>query len=608
MDGLPSGTVSTAAQFAKDALVFLTDKGRREAAKLSVDIEYGFRKFLERNFRQYSKIKTLLNSGAPVSLEATFESPHLKIDGKRYNEDGFLNLLGSQNFFVITGMGGSGKSVFLKHLFIRYYNEGRGRIPFLVELRNVPREVKLQTYIHDLLKSVCPSFDDDLLDYALRSGKFIFLFDGFDEVEFNSRKKISEEIIGITYKYGDNIVLVSSRPDDIFQSWSEFYVAEMRGFTKTQVISLIKKLKYDRGVKANFLGLIRSGHLYETHSAYLSNPLLCNIMLLTFDQGAEVPKKMHLFFGQTFDVLFYRHDATKGTAFRRKFRTSLSIDDFRAVLASFSAFSYIDFGPSLNRDAATSSAAKSLKYCRFNERPEDFLADLCSSVSLLIKEGDNYSYVHRSFQEYFFALFLSYCDIERWGDVIEQLVKQRPNDSVVPLLSDINKEKFEQDFLAPRISELAADIRKIDVEKNPAKAFLLFFLDVFMDVNETDNDRLAWTIGRDEEYPKWYYMTRFLRDNEASEKLLGFDWRGHITRYGKARPDSPSDELSLGFVTDEALRNTPMVAYLQALKDTALRLDLSLKNNAQTRHNLLADALFNKPGGLLGLAKNRDEN
>jgi hypothetical protein len=42
------------------------------------------------------------------------------------------------------------------------------------------------------------------------------------------------------------------------------------------------------------------------------------MMLMTFDEFAEITSKMHIFYDQAFNVLYNKHDATK-TSFRRKF-------------------------------------------------------------------------------------------------------------------------------------------------------------------------------------------------------------------------------------------------------------------------------------------------
>ena len=325
MIDLSAVETTVVSQFAKDLLTFLKKEGMQQLGRSSVDLEFAFKHFLDRNLRQYSRIKTLLNPGSPIPLDTAFEPPTLEVDDHLYNEDSFLRLLQSEPFIIITGTGGSGNSVLIKHLFIRYYNKPWNRIPILIEIRNLPDTQTILEYIKTQIQSVSNNFSDKMLEYALRSGKFVLLFDGFDEVDYDRRKSVADQIIGVTYSYGDNSVILTSRPDDSFAGWNEFTIAKMKGFNKNQVISIVKKMKYDKSIKGEFIRLIRDGSLYETHGSFLSNPLLCTIMLLTFDQGAEIPNKMDVFFGQTFDVLFYRHDATKGTSYRRKLMTALSI-------------------------------------------------------------------------------------------------------------------------------------------------------------------------------------------------------------------------------------------------------------------------------------------
>jgi energy-coupling factor transporter ATP-binding protein EcfA2 len=568
----------------------LQSAGRSEFKKLSVDFESGFRTFLNRNFKKYSKIKTLLNPGSPLSLEAVYESPSLEIGDETIDEDAFLDLIAEGNFAVITGRGGSGKSVFLKHIFVRYYNEARGRVPFFVELRNVPGSISLRGHMEGLLKAVSATFDSEMFEYALKSGKFIFLLDGFDEVDHDRRAGMAKEILDLAYAYGDNLFIASSRPDEIFNGWDEFLVAEMKGFTKQQVISLIKKVKFDRQAKTGFLKLIKETGLFDSHASYLSNPLLCTIMLLTYEHGAEIPKKMHLFLGQTFDVLFYRHDATKGGAFRRKFHTSLLIDDFRSTLSAFSTFSYSDYGPSMKQSEALLAAEKSLEYCGFDEKADDFLLDLCSSLSLIVREGDIYSYIHRTFQEYFFAVFLATNDIEDWGDAVEQVVRDRPNDSVVQLLQDINRDRFEQEFLAPRIKSARIELENIEVERNPAAAFHLFFLDMTINIKGLSNRVAGWIIGRDSVHPSHYFLNRFLIANEVSP-LPDFDWLRHASEHGMAI-NVPN--VNFGKVTDDMLLGTPIVAYLQRIKSEIITLDAELTKRATSQQRLLSHMLFRK--------------
>jgi hypothetical protein len=135
---IAKGAIDGLKEIAKDVLKAGTSFGRKQIGKLAVDFEFGFKEYLDRNYKRLSVVKTLLNPTTPVSLEASYVPPSLAIGEKQLTEDQFIARIKRDKFFVITGMGGSGKSIFLKHLFVRHYNEALGRVPIFVELRVCP--------------------------------------------------------------------------------------------------------------------------------------------------------------------------------------------------------------------------------------------------------------------------------------------------------------------------------------------------------------------------------------------------------------------------------------------------------------------------------------
>jgi hypothetical protein len=134
---LAKGAIEGLKDIAKELLKGGAAFGKDKLAKLSVDFEFGFKEYLDRNLKRLSQVKTLLNPNSPVSLEATYVAPNLELENENIEEGEFIPRLRTDKFFVITGLGGSGKSIFLKHLFIRHYNEALGRIPTFIELRQV---------------------------------------------------------------------------------------------------------------------------------------------------------------------------------------------------------------------------------------------------------------------------------------------------------------------------------------------------------------------------------------------------------------------------------------------------------------------------------------
>lgn len=587
------GAVEGIKGIASDLVKMGASAGRKQLAKLSVDFEYGFKEFLERNYKRISRVKTLLNPTVPISVETAYVSPSFELDHDELTEDDFISLIAEQRFIVVTGIGGSGKSIFLKHLFVRFCNEALGKVPLFIELRQIKPNETLISYMARQISSVAPTIDHDLFLYALQSGKFVFLLDGFDEVDTATSDELARQIVQLSYEFGKNAIVLTSRPDGPFGSWSEFFVTKLSPLNEQQALSLISKMEYEETAKQRFSELVSNG-LFVTHSAYLSNPLLCTLMLLTFDQGAEIPTKMHVFFERTFDVLFYKHDATKESSFRRKFQTTLPVDDFRQAFAAFSTFLYLDAGSSFTHAEAIDGAKRALEYNELKERPDAFVADLTTSISILIREGEIYNYIHRSLQEFFVAEFLAFREIENWDSLVEYILIEKPNDTVVRLLAEINRDRFERQFLAPRMLELRRDLQAINVAKNPAKAFLLFYITFSF----RDSEISSWTVGREEVRPKWHFMLHFLeRDakaRDASTSLDHFPWREHFEN--KSIPlkneEYGSDEVLK--ISNKGLLETPMVKYLEALKESAIALDEKLHATSTNQKRLVSSALLKK--------------
>ena len=81
--------------------------------------------------------------------------------------------------------------------------------------------------------------------------------------------------------------------------------------------------------------------LFVTHREFTQNPLLLTIMLMTYEQFAEIPSKMHIFYREAYAALSQKHDASKG-AYKRVLKTGLTADRFADYFAEFCARSYRD--------------------------------------------------------------------------------------------------------------------------------------------------------------------------------------------------------------------------------------------------------------------------
>ena len=262
--------------------------------------------------------------------------------------------------------------------------------------------------------------------------------------------RYKEQILKLCVKSSDNIVIVSGRPDDRFDFWQEFSVFRIELLNKQQVVQLIEKIDFDLSVKRKFIDAIEKG-LYAKHRDFLSSPLLASMMLLTCQHYAEIPEKIHVFYELAYATLFSKHDALK-EAFKREKYTGLSIDIFKRQLSCFCIITYKDEKFSFNEADLLDYIRKSALLSDIPFKAEDFMKDLLESVCLLQQDGLEIGFSHRSFQEYFAAVYLVNMHQEKLSALLPQLAR-RGTDSVFTMMNDMNHDLFEFTYVIPMINK-----------------------------------------------------------------------------------------------------------------------------------------------------------
>ncbi|MDP3012649.1 MAG: NACHT domain-containing protein, partial [Candidatus Subteraquimicrobiales bacterium] len=331
------------------------------------------------------------------------------------------------HFIFITGAGGLGKSMMMRHLLINTIDnyETFKLIPVFVPLKDFDdTSGKLFEYIYSKIADFGGEITKEGFDSALLAGRCLLLFDGLDEIGTNNVGFFERELGSFTDKYSENYYVISSRPSQFFVSFERFCVLRLLPFRIEQALHLIDNLDFrpdDPSIKAKFRDEL-SKRLYRTHRAFTENPLLLTIMLMTFEMFAEVPSQMHIFYREAFNALSRTHDANKG-AYKRELKSKLSVDAFSDVFAEICFRTYRDekFEFSMTEfefyyQKLNTPYAKSVL-------PEDFMHDLCYSLCLMYLESGKYYFTHRSFQEYFSAVFLSKQKdsvISKLGDFFEK--------------------------------------------------------------------------------------------------------------------------------------------------------------------------------------------
>lgn len=428
-----------------------------EWEKFKVDFDISFRDYLENSVEKYGKIKTILYRTEPKYIYDFLVYPDLKKGRDDIDGSSVDNIVSISNFVIIQGAGGIGKSTFLKHLFLNEISY-HDLIPVFVELKELNsfnEDYDIIDFIFQRLSDLGSSIKREYMEYALRSGCFLFLFDGYDEIFSNKKDEFFRKFDRFCDKYSDNYFVISSRPYSEFVEFQRFTVLEIQKLRKEQALELIHKIKYDKEIKQRFIQALDKS-LYDKHTSFASNPLLLSIMLLTYDNYAEIPEKLHLFYANAFETLYYKHDATKA-GYHREMKCPLTYDAFKKVFAQFCFYTYYQGKIELTQDDICNALRKNISGVPPFE-PMDFLYDLVNSLCVLYKDGLTYKFTHRSFQEYFTAVFMKEASDKNMMKLGVSLVKNDyfrvSNDSVFPMLRDMAECRFERNILLPLIDEI----------------------------------------------------------------------------------------------------------------------------------------------------------
>jgi len=354
---------------------------------------------------------------------------------------------------IVSGFGGIGKTVFCKYLFCSVFRNPAGKIPVFFELRKISEitEKNIYAYLRISLTAEAEPLPEDVFKAMMRDGRFLFILDGFDEIPDEFKNDIQKQIIEISHLYRGCGIVISSRLDERFASWQEFHVYRALPFDKEQARQVIDKIEFETETKKEFIVNILEKR-YETYKPFLSTPLLTLMMLMTYLQIRHIPDNVHIFYRYAFQTLFTLHDASK-EGFQRKRRLNLSEQEFLEVFSIFCLSSYVDMRYSFTEAACIEYIDKAKKRTGKSFSAIDFLSDATDAVNMLFKDGDQYTFIHRSFQEYFTAYAITHYFVKPIREVMPRLPR-RPGDAVFSMMRTMNESVIDEFYLIPEYKEL----------------------------------------------------------------------------------------------------------------------------------------------------------
>ena len=438
-----------------EAFNFLKSKSSSFKNPHKVDIEQAYLKA-----SNVENVKTIWQVDKSVNLNDFYYPSNIIVKGKVIQVES-LDIFPKNGKIVIQGTAGQGKSILLRHLAGVTLKRSKV-VPLFIELRKITDKTDLPTLICQSLNELGINSTEKDLEHIYASNQFSLLFDAFDEIPEHNLKDTLRYIESICATYYQQQILITSRPGSEIQKVPAFEVFNLEQIELSDFKPML--LKFFNNDDVTVHQIMKS--LHENNSEIISlvtTPLLLTLLAITYKTYNKIPTQLHEFYENIFHVLVNRHDATK-PGFRREYKSKLNERELEDLFCGFCFYSMIEDKTSLSRQDALKVTKKASEFLGVTPSSEfSFLSDCIKNTCLLLEEGFNYHFIHKSIREYHSAKFISSSP----NELKERFYTIAKNSTYkyrieLDFLSVIDEHYFNKYFLLPSYESIFRDLGQIE--------------------------------------------------------------------------------------------------------------------------------------------------
>lgn len=423
-----------------------------------------------------TKIKTIWNVEKEVSLYEFFYATRVEFPGGVTKAVKSLRELGIQQNYVLQGTAGQGKSVFLRYLSGQELkiSETTGRIPIFVELRRLRADFSLKSLILQALEKYKLPNSEAVWSYLAGTGKFVLLLDAFDEIEPSLADRAVSDIEEMADIFQGKLqIIVTSRPDADIQRSSRFRVIRLAPLEPQDHLPFLERICPEKEQAASLSRVIASSS--TDIKGLLTTPLMMTLLVILYKSLQTVPDTLPKFYEELFDVLFYRHDQAK-PGFRRKRFTSLDDSKFKKIFSALCFVVRLESHGTLTAGKLRECIEKASAACNESVDPDRFRDELTKTVCLMLQDGLEYSFIHKSVTQYYAASFVR-GSAEAFAEKFYTLVSEENRggrwDLELKFLAEIDSYRFMKWREIPLLKKAASKINySFDSESPKSEAIL----------------------------------------------------------------------------------------------------------------------------------------
>jgi HEAT repeat protein/energy-coupling factor transporter ATP-binding protein EcfA2 len=368
------------------------------------------------------------------------------------NNLSFSEAIEKNQALLIIGGPGSGKSTSLKWIAYTYadkiLNVCQKSLPIPIYLALIDYTNTLFDLIITCLRENGVNCDEETMKEFIKLRKFLFIIDGFDELEKRDVHKCFNEIKSLMAFSGDNKFVVASRKMG--------YIKELQSLKfKRLDIEELSDSQIELFIEA-YLGRVKGSKLLKDLNRYnlvneARNPLLLWFIILEFDMDcSQISRNKGMHFKNVIEHKFLRKWEKKGIPSEHN---DSKYTDLKLQVLPKLAFRMIDNDNSskIEYKKAKDIIHRYLKDGRTNYKDitEEILNELIES-RILVKFGHQLSFRHKSFRDYFAALELCKLYSKDRNNFMKHYVQELWDEPIIFLIGIIhNPSEFIDDLIQP---------------------------------------------------------------------------------------------------------------------------------------------------------------
>lgn len=382
-----------------DAYNFFKSKSSKFAKIKSFDVEEVYLKA-----SQVENVKTIWQVDKSVNLNEFYYPSRLKLNSDTLSDLNSLSDLPENGKIVIQGTAGQGKSILARFLTGKALREGL-IIPLFIELRKITERASLETLIHNAILNIGIKIEKQDLHLVFQSNKFTLILDAFDEIPEFCVLDTLDYIENLSSLYHSQQVIITSRPNSEIQKVNCFQVYNLAVLEANDFKPMLSKL-FD--VQESVKIILKSIHDSSSKiEQLLTTPLLLTLLAITYKSYNKIPTQLHEFYENLFHLLVNRHDATK-PGYNREYKSGLNEKELEELFKAFCFYATLKGKTSLTRAEVLEVSKKAKNISGQSDVKDlDFISDCKKNTCLILEEGFQYHFLHKSIMEFHAASYIS---------------------------------------------------------------------------------------------------------------------------------------------------------------------------------------------------------